>query len=159
MTFASLALGVILMSSTQTSDPKSALDFWVGDWDVYTGKDLDGHDLVEKILGGAAIIENWTDADGTEGKSLFYYMPAKSAWKQVWVTPAGPYKEKVSHNVKDGLQFVGTVFLADGREIPDRTTLTPLSDGTVHQVIEYSKDHGKTWVTSFDAIYKRKKKQ
>jgi hypothetical protein len=35
----------------------------------------------------------------------------------------------------------------------DRTTLTPLSDGRVRQVIEISRDHGTTWQTGFDAYY------
>src|ERR1051325_1609374 len=32
------------------------LDFWVGDWDVYDDKGvLQGHNLVQKILGGCAL--------------------------------------------------------------------------------------------------------
>jgi hypothetical protein len=56
------------------------LDFWVGAWDVYDNHDstLNGTDVVEKIVGGCAIIENWREADGSgEGKSLFYYLRAK----------------------------------------------------------------------------------
>ena len=48
------------------------LDFWVGTWDVYDNHDRT--DVVEKIVGGCATVENWREADGTgEGKSSFYY--------------------------------------------------------------------------------------
>jgi hypothetical protein len=35
----------------------------------------------------------------------------------------------------------------------DRTTLTPLGNGRVRQVIETSRDGGKTWRVGFDAVY------
>ncbi len=34
----------------------SLLDFWVGEWDVFTGDQLAGTDRVEKILSGCALI-------------------------------------------------------------------------------------------------------
>jgi hypothetical protein len=37
----------------------------------------------------------------------------------------------------------------------DRTTLTPLAGGRVHQVIEISRDGGKNWETVFDAEYRQ----
>lgn len=134
--------------------PNPDMDFWVGKWKVFSDGKLDGADVVEKVVNGFAIIENWKDASGSTGKSMFYYMPAKKQWKQVWVTEIGVYKEKLSEPVENGIRFAGHVFLPDGREIQDRTTLTKMDNGDVHQVIEYTKD-GKTWITSFDAIYKR----
>jgi hypothetical protein len=35
----------------------------------------------------------------------------------------------------------------------DRTTLTPLPDDRVRQLIEISRDRGVTWQTNFDAYY------
>ncbi len=130
------------------------LDFWVGKWKVYSDGKFDGMDVIEKSVSGFAVIENWKDVTGSTGKSLFYYMPAKHQWKQVWVTEAGVYKEKVSEPSPSGMRFSGHVFLPDGRQFQDRTTLTRLPRGDVHQVIEFSKD-GYTWKTSYDAIYKR----
>lgn len=137
------------------------IDFWVGAWDVYDNHDgtLNGTDVVEKIVGGCAIIENWREADGSgEGKSLFYYQPAKKQWKQVWVTDAGPIKEKaLIEELKDGgVRFQGEILHHDGKSHLDRTTLTPLPGGRVHQVIEISRDAGKTWETVFDAEYRRR---
>ena len=36
----------------------------------------------------------------------------------------------------------------------DRTTLTPLDESEVKQVIEISRDGGETWQTTFDAVYR-----
>lgn len=134
--------------------PGTELDFWIGTWKVYSGGRLDGVDVVEKEVAGFAVIENWKDSSGSTGKSLFYYMPAKKQWKQVWVTEAGIYKEKLSEPSPNGIRFSGHVFLPDGREIQDRTTLTRMPNGDVRQVIEFTKD-GKKWQTYYDAIYKR----
>ncbi len=136
------------------------LDFWVGTWDVYDNHDgaLNGTDIVEKILGGCAIVENWREADHSgEGKSLFYYQKTRKQWKQVWVTDAGPIKEKqLIEEMKDGgVRFQGEILQFDGKSHLDRTTLTPLPSGRVHQVIEISRDAGKTWKTVFDADYRR----
>jgi hypothetical protein len=72
----------------------------------------------------------------------------------VWVVPGRAYKEKIGVPVKGGIRFEGKVYLPDGRTVPDRTTLTLNPDGTIHQVIEQSKD-GKTWIVGFDALYRR----
>lgn len=136
--------------------PSSDLDFWVGKWDVYTGKVKAGQDVVEKSVKGNVAHEFWTAGDGSKGESFFYYMPAQKKWKQVWVTEEGVYKEKYSEPVKDGVRFAGTVFLPDGRTVQDRTTLTRLAGGDVRQVIEWSRD-GKAWTVSFDAVYRRSK--
>src|SRR4029453_3008907 len=63
---------------------RDALDFWLGDWPV-TGAEgaRAGDNHIEKVLGGAAVLEHWTDADGSTGKSFFYFLPAAGRWKQV----------------------------------------------------------------------------
>lgn len=132
------------------------MDFWVGEWDVFrTGGGKVGTNRIEKVLGGAALQENWRDAGGGEGKSWFYWMPDKKAWKQVWVTPDSAYKEKVAEPVEGGLLFSGEAVTADGKRYPDRTRLTRQGKSEVRQVIEYSADGGKTWTKAFDAVYRR----
>lgn len=140
-----------------------ALDFWVGDWTVVdsTGAPL-GTNRIEKILNGCAVTEWWHETD-SEGRSLFYYVPAQRTWKQVWVTPSalvpGGLKEK--HMIAHGtgrVRFQGEIIGPAGGLILDRTTLTVMSQGRVRQVIEISRDGGTTWRTSFDGIYVPTKK-
>lgn len=134
------------------------LDFWLGEWRVFAAGKLDGTDRIEKALDGAVVMEHWRDVGGHEGKSWFYFYRPEQRWKQVWVTDTGGVKEKVCVAVfpGGGTRFRGTIPLRDGRTLLDQTSLTPRRDGTVRQVIEQSLDEGRTWTTTFDAIYHRK---
>lgn len=135
------------------------LDFWVGDWDVHLpGGVRVGSNRIEKILRGCVVFENWVDRRGREGKSFFYYDPAHKLWKQVWVTDSGAMKEKtlVAEFEDGGIRFQGELLPDDGGRVLDRTTLTPLGPGRVRQLIEQSRDAGKTWEVGFDATYSRR---
>jgi hypothetical protein len=138
------------------------LDFWVGEWDVRSGEQTAGSSTIEKILNGCAVMEHWRGAGGGNGTSLFFFDHRTDTWKQVWVTEyataPGGLKEKslIARRPDGSVQFQGTVTLADGRAILDRTTLSPLPGGGVRQVIETSPDDGATWQTRFDATYHRR---
>lgn len=153
MTIAAIAFAAV--GSGRPDLTSSSMDFWVGDWDVYTDSQLVGRDRVEVLFDGTAISEDWKGTDaGDVGKSFFYWRAESKTWKQVWVVPKRAYKEKVAHAVPNGLQFVGKVYLRNGKTVDDRTTLTLNPDGSVRQVIEQSAD-GKTWKVGFDAIYRK----
>ena len=140
-----------------TADPQyQVLNFWIGTWDVYEGNQKVGQNRIESVLHSCAVIEHWRDMQGHEGKSFFYLDRVTKNWKQVWVTDQGPMKEKTLQKVgPDGsLLFQGQVLSRDGKIIYDRTTLSRQGEN-VRQVIEQSKDEGKTWIVGFDAIYKR----
>ena len=135
------------------------LDFWIGEWDVKVGERQVGTNRIEKVLSGCAVLEHWTSASGGKGMSLFYFNPTTDDWKQVWVTGratgVGGLKEKVLvERFEDGgLRFQGEIPLPSGGSYLDRTTLTPLEDGHVRQLIEISRDGGATWEATFDAVY------
>jgi hypothetical protein len=135
------------------------LDFWVGEWDVYVGDRRVGHNRIEKILDGCAIMEHWTARDGGAGKSLFF-VDYNGHWVQVWVTQwartPGGVKEKlmVSDAPEGTVRFQGVIRHPEAGEWLDRTTLTPNEDGSVRQLIEVSEDNGETWNPTFDAIYR-----
>ena len=135
------------------------LDFWVGSWTVVVGEDKQevGKNTVARILNGCAIIENWTDAGGSEGKSLFYFHDPSLTWKQVWVTDGQQIKEKhlIAQLGAGILRFQGELQQRNGRLILDRTTLVPVSKNRVRQIIEQSADGGETWRLAFDALYLR----
>jgi hypothetical protein len=88
-----LALSVCAKASAQQPTPSCdsavyrQLDFWVGTWDVrLDGSDtVIGTNIIEKTLNSCAVLEHWSDARGSRGKSLFYYHPADKVWKQEWV--------------------------------------------------------------------------
>lgn len=135
------------------------LDFWVGAWRVVVGEGESerqvGKNSINRILNGCAIIENWTNSAGAEGKSLFYYNEVEKIWKQVWITDNQGLKEKHLIGVLDGgaVRFQGELRQDNGALILDRTTLYPVAEQRVRQVIEQSIDGGETWRTVFDAFY------
>jgi hypothetical protein len=139
----------------------AALDFWIGSWHVYIGDTLVGTNRISKVLQGCAVVEEWQDAHGARGRSLFYVDPTLRQWKQVWVTEtatrAGGVKEKhlIASLPEGGVRFQGEVRQADGRILLDRTSLVPGPGGEVRQLIEASGDGGSTWRTTFDARYRR----
>lgn len=143
-----------------TDDPAySLLDFWIGEWIVYSGDVKAGENRIEKILDGCAVAEFWVGEGGGEGQSLFY-VDTDGRWQQVWVTAwaanPGGVKEKTHIESDAGsVRFQGEISHPVHGRYLDRTTLTPNSDGTVRQLIEVSVDGGGSWRTTFDAIYKR----
>lgn len=153
------ALAFAQEAETGCDDPRYALlDFWVGEWTVWSGDEQAGVNRIEKILGGCALLEHWHSAAGGEGKSLFY-VDSSGKWRQVWVTARatapGGVKEKslVTGAPPGAVRFRGRIETETGSYL-DRTTLVPLADGTVRQLIEVSTDGGETWRPVFDAIYR-----
>ncbi len=142
-------------------DDYRLLDFWIGDWDVHAGGKRVGTNRIETILDGCAIRETWRSERGGMGTSLFYHIPATGDWKQVWVTDRatarGGVKEKrLIERLEGGaVRFQGEIPVAGGGRYLDRTTLTPLDDGRVRQLIEISHDDGERWEVTFDAVYVR----
>jgi hypothetical protein len=139
------------------TDVARNLDFWVGDWDVYAAKELAGRDVVERVLGGCGIIENWRDTGGREGKSLFAYDARRNLWTQTWVTDdssvAGGLKFKVLRaHTPTSTTFQGEIEGSSGAVYYDRTILTSQPNRTVRQEIQVSRD-GVNWRTVFDALY------
>lgn len=157
--FAAVLGAVALRAQMPPPAVHHELDFWLGEWEVFADGKLDGTNRIERLLDGAALVENWHDSDGHEGKSWFYFYRPENRWKQVWVTDTGGVKEKALVDIlpNGAVRFHGEIPLRDGRKILDQTTLTPDPDGTVRQVIEQSTDGGKSWKVAYDAIYRRKK--
>jgi hypothetical protein len=133
------------------------LDFWVGDWDVYVGKDLAGRDNVERVLDGCAVTERWDGGAGDQGMSLFGYDARKDLWVQNWITnnsalPGGIKVKVLRAHAPGTTTFQGEIEGKSGAIYYDRTILTALPGGRVHQEIQVSRD-GVTWRTGFDAVY------
>ncbi len=133
-----------------------AFDFWAGDWDVYARGQLVGANHIDHISQGCALLENWTGAGGGGGKSLNYFDPADGKWRQSWVGSGGEII-LYAGDWKDGaMRMAGQTRLPNGTQEAARGTWTPRPDGSIHQLLETSRDGGKTWTTGFDAIYVKK---
>ncbi len=133
------------------------LDFWIGEWDVEVKGQHAGNSSIQMILDKCVILENWAGSKGMNGKSFNIYNAAKGKWQQTWVDDTGGVLE-FTGEFKDGaMRFLAEVPGKDGSKTLNRMTFTPLDGGRVRQLIEASKDDGKTWTVSFDGLYIRKK--
>ncbi|MFZ5618091.1 MAG: hypothetical protein ACOZAA_12320 [Pseudomonadota bacterium] len=163
-----LAAGLALFAATAAEPPcraheqGKALDFWLGEWTVTSedGGTHFGDNRIELAVGGCAVFEHWKSAAGGEGKSLFAFDARSGRWEQVWVTsdttkPGSLKHKSLTGHVDASVRFQGEIIPHSGEPYLDRTTLTPLEDGRVRQLIEISTDGGENWKATFDGYYRR----
>ena len=133
------------------------LDFWVGNWRVETpdGK-LAGHNKIEVILDSCVIMENWTGAGVSRGKSFNYYNASTGKWHQLWIDNfANPLE--FEGEVKNGkIVYTGTSYDQKGEVVFNEMTLSKVNENEVRQVWRQSKTGGR-WAVVFDGKYIREK--
>ncbi|HEY0742941.1 MAG TPA: tetratricopeptide repeat protein [Chryseosolibacter sp.] len=141
-------------------------DFWVGEWDVFqNGTNVQvGTSNVEIASGGCMILENWTALGPVPntGKSINYVNSASGKWEQHWVGSGGLNLNNPSMFVngvyKDGaMRFEFETLSAQNQKQIGRFIFYNQGPDQVRQFNEVSADNGKTWTTTYDFIYKRKK--
>jgi tetratricopeptide (TPR) repeat protein len=141
----------------QYDEEYSQLDFWVGEWNVYNLQDRKiGLNIIEKVLGGCLIRENWTSRNGFQGSSINYYDPSSGKWRQQWVDETGSII-RYSGEFRDSLMYFEGESISPNNKITlSRMSLIPHSEEKVEQIIEQSSDNGQTWNVWFHGIYLRK---
>ena len=132
-------------------------DFWVGDWEVRNPQGrVVGHNRITPVVGGCALREEWTSADGTNvGTSLNAYNQTDRRWHQSWVDNAGTRLDLVGGLRADAMVLEQRQTRDPSGDV-QRITWTPLPVGRVRQHWQSSKDGGTTWTTAFDGTYARR---
>ncbi|MBL7979447.1 MAG: tetratricopeptide repeat protein [Bacteroidetes Order II. Incertae sedis bacterium] len=132
-------------------------DFWVGKWDVKISGQLVGKNTIEIISNGCALLENWTATSGGAGKSINFYDPVLSKWKQTWVGGQGGPMEFVEvRSDENAMIFEANITNpTDKKTKITRLSFTKEVNGDVRQHFEDSFDGGKTWQSTFNALYVR----
>jgi hypothetical protein len=154
-----LALAAVLSVAVHASPCDSAqhgrFDFWLGDWDVSNAAGvLTGKSHVERILDGCVVMENWTSVKGGyAGKSFNTFDPATGQWSQHWVDNGGMSAIMTGEFHEKNLVYRRELRTKDGTAAIARMTFFDLGPGKVHQLVEQSKDGGKTWTTQIDLTY------
>jgi hypothetical protein len=142
---------------TACADPAfHAFDFWLGDWEVYNGDKLIGHNSIRAIEQGCGLSESWRSASGITGVSYNAYDPADQHWHQFWVSAAG-YVLRLRGNADADGSMVMRGQLPNpktGKMDQQRITWSRQPDGSVRQLWEASAD-GLEWSVSFDGNYRR----
>jgi hypothetical protein len=158
--FCTLSLNPLPVSSQSNTPPCSTdvykqFDFWMGEWEVYDadGKKA-GTNVIEKILDGCVIYENWTSAKSNyKGKSFNTYDNLEKTWNQVWVDSTGSTIHFSGSRSKNIMAMTGES-KNETSTIYYKMSYTLNLDDTVRQLWEQSEDQD-TWVTIFDGLYKK----
>jgi hypothetical protein len=130
-------------------------DFWLGSWEVRDAKGaVVGHNRIEAIHGGCAVLESWRSTSGTAGSSLNFFDPARSKWRQIWVDRSAGIVDLEGGLVGEAMVLEGTTLQPDGSTARMRGTWTPLPGGEVRQVFEQA-DAAGAWTVGFDGMYSR----
>ncbi|HEX7905683.1 MAG TPA: hypothetical protein VF487_17545 [Chitinophagaceae bacterium] len=135
-------------------------DFWIGEWEAYGPKGKGGDSKISLVLDSCVILEEWTSTQqGYAGKSFNTYNTATKMWQQTWVDNKGGLTEYSNSRWNKDTMIVTTdnQKQANGSWLIQRMTFIKLSNDKVRQHGENSTDGGKTWATSFDLEYRRKK--
>ncbi|NOT46307.1 MAG: tetratricopeptide repeat protein [Acidobacteria bacterium] len=131
-------------------------DFWIGEWAPKNVQGVTvGSSSIQLILGSCIIFENWS-TPVSSGKSFNLFDTRDGKWHQTWVDDKGLMTHYVGGLV-DGRMVLTSDTLANGKKTLAKMTFSKLDNGDVRQHGENSSDEGKTWTTTFDFIYVRKK--
>jgi hypothetical protein len=138
-----------------------AFDFWVGEWDVFANGSSTqvATSSIENMFGGCAIRETWKPLKGSGGGSFSHYDGERHYWRQAWVDGSGARVDFDGGPVDGKMVLTGhwANVVAKGQDGLIRMTYSKQPDGAVRQHGEQSVDHGLSWTTSFDFIYKPRK--
>ena len=142
-------------SPCEHADAHSQLDFWLGEWEVYTPAGTKaGENRIEKTVGGCLLLEDWKSVSGGTGRSMTFYDTGRDKWRQVWVDRGGSIMEAEGRFAYGKLRLEGVHIRMGGQPEKCVITLEPLPDGRVHQKIEQSLD-GTNWYVWFEGMYVR----
>jgi hypothetical protein len=135
-------------------------DFWVGEWDVkQTGAESGptlGSSKIESFADNCIILENW-ESRGFSGKSWNFYDLGTNKWRQIWLDVTGRKAEFSGEYKDNAMRLDGETINTKGIRVKSHMTFFNLGPDKVRQFAERSTDEGKTWTTTVDLTYIRKK--
>lgn len=153
-----LAVPAPLVQSACMAPEHRAFDFWVGEWDVYPNGAATqvATSSIEAMFAGCAIRETWKPLKGGGGGSFSHYDAERRHWRQAWVDSSGARVDFDGGPAGAAMVLTGhwANVVAKGQDGLIRMTYSKRPDGSVRQHGEQSTDHGLTWTTSFDFIYR-----
>ena len=146
-------------------DPRyRAFDFWIGTWDVRPRGAPPDSPVSENIItlehGDCVLIEHWRAARGGTGTSLNIFDASRGMWYQTWADSGGGLHEYRGNPDDHGnMVFNGEVpgTASQPARLPTRLTFFREGPDRVRQFSQSSVDGGKTWTTSYDLIYTRRR--
>jgi len=109
------------------------------------------------MLGGCALAEHWTSAQGGfAGSSLNGWDASRQRWHQTWVDNSGTLLSLDGGLVDGRMVLTGPGLGPKGEAVTNRISWEKLPDGRVRQTWTVSSDGGATWTTAFDGTYTKR---
>jgi hypothetical protein len=136
------------------------LDFWIGEWKVQwensDGTASEGKNIVNSILNGCVIEENFNGNPGVDfkGKSFSVYNHTQRIWQQTWVDTEGNYMV-FTGSKEDDKMILSRNIIQEGFEITQRMVFFNIEENSFDWNWEASKDNGKTWRLNWKLHYSR----
>src|ERR1044072_9290303 len=123
------------------SEPQhKQFEFWVGEWDVTSDGQIIATSSIQRIIDSCVILENYSQKNGYNGKSLNFYASVLGRWRHTWVDGTGTVGEFVG-DYKDGaIHYEGESHRKDGRKILRKMVFSSLGADKVRQYSEASTD-------------------
>jgi len=146
------------VKSIENEPEAQKFDFWVGEWNVFGQNDAQvGESSIQKILKSNVILENWTGAGGTNGKSFNHYHMDSGRWIQYWVDQSSGrlYFEGNFDPDQNAIVYYEQVDKESEKPLR-RLTFFNISPDSVRQFSQLSSDYGKNWSVDYDFMYVRK---
>jgi hypothetical protein len=133
-------------------------NFWLGEWEVFNGDKLAGYNSIKIDQDSCVLVERWRSVAGNfTGTSYNFYNKSIQRWQQLWIDNQGGQLQLMGGFTKgEMIMYTEEMVNQDNEKYINRITWTPHDDGTVRQHWETSTDHGASWNTAFDGLYKRK---
>ena len=138
----------------------SQFDFWVGKWNAAwqdsSGKSYMGKNIINKILDGCVIAENFDGNPGINftGKSFSVYDRKQNVWKQTWVDSQGGYM-LFTGGMKGNKMILSREVESKKGSIVQRMVFYNITDKSFDWNWEASIDYGKNWQLNWQIHYTR----
>ncbi|MBE2207828.1 MAG: alpha/beta hydrolase [Saprospiraceae bacterium] len=135
-------------------------DFWVGDWELSwtnaNGTPGKGTNLIEKMLDGKVIRENFAADSGFKGTSISVFHAGTQSWRQAWADNQGGY-----FDFEAKLEGVNRVFQtkfreSNGKKVGARMVFRNVRPNGFTWDWEGSTDGGTSWNLQWRVEYKRR---
>jgi hypothetical protein len=133
-----------------------ALSFWVGNWKVSdpAGNEL-GSSQIELGLDGCELTETWAAGGKFRGSNTHAYSAEDKRWHQLNVDNHGHVHAFEGTAGDRGLEYSGMSRNESGGDVLNRMEIVKDGANRVKVWWRKSTDAGKTWTTSYEAVYHR----
>ena len=150
--FISMIYAFTSFTNAQNDNAAGQFDFWVGEWNVQNQQGVTvGHSLIEKILRGNVIMENWKSVKGFEGKSFNYFDSTDNKWHQFWINDKAAVTTFVGRIENGNMVFYSRDHMKDTKPFLRKLIFYNLEKNKVRQFSQRTYDEGKTWHTEYDS--------